>query len=93
MLAGVLSWILDIIYVFCSKEDLFWEDLSSTIHILGVNAMNLAGILSIAGMVLSTIILVKLKTTKYILVNIIVNYSIFLKIFAPVFVLYVAFAL
>jgi len=93
MLAGILSWILYAVYFFCSKENVFWENLNSTIHTVGVNAMNLAAILSIAGVILSTIILVKFKTTKYILLNIIVNYSIFLEIFAPVFMLYIAFAL
>jgi len=90
---GILSWFLYAIYEFCRKDKSFWEDINSSIHIIGKNSIDAAGVLSIIGVVLSTIILIKYKNTKSILLNTLLNYSIFLIIIGPVIILYITFAL
>ena len=82
------AWMLFGIYKYCSSGVSYWNDLQSTCRIVGSLACNISAILSVAGIMMSSLYLIKYGKCKLVITNIIFSGMLALWLIFPVIFLY-----
>ena len=80
ILLAVLSLCLFGLYKYCSLNDVFWDDLNSTLHVVGVYASFTSFLLSVMGLVFSFLLFFKFGAKNMIIIAALINLFIFFAI-------------